>query len=111
MDILRNSVSHLEKATCHPPNPAPSCTPLKHQKSPTLAWDVEKQVVGRNSVQNLMSQRKMATEGNSVCVSGLNDLIAIPAILTEILENNNYEYNSEQKHISVKVKLKENYEL
>ena len=48
----------------------------------------------------------MTTEGNSICFSGLNDLNTIPATLTEILENKNYEYKSQQKHISVKGKLK-----
>ena len=49
----------------------------------------------------------MTTDGNSICFSGLNDLSTIiPAILTEILENENFEYKSEQKYISVKKKLK-----
>lgn len=48
----------------------------------------------------------MTTDGNSICFPGLNDLSAIPAILTEILENENYEYKSEQKYTSVKNKLK-----
>ena len=51
-------------------------------------------------------QTKMTTDGNSFCFPGLNDLSAVPAILTEILENENYEYKSEQKYISVKNKLK-----
>ena len=48
----------------------------------------------------------MTTDGNSICFSGLNDLSTIPAILTEILENENFEYKSEQKYTSVKKKLK-----
>ena len=55
-----------------------------------------------------MSQAKMTTEGNSMCFSVLNDLSTITATLTEILENKNYEYKSEQKHISVKRKKKKN---
>ena len=51
----------------------------------------------------------MTTEGNSICFSSLNDLRTIPSILTEILENKNYEYKYEQKHISVKGKLEEKY--
>ena len=91
MDILSNSTSHLELAKCHPPKPTPSSTCLEHQKSLTLAWDAEKQVTGRNGVQKPISQRKMTTEGNSICFSGLNDLSTVPAILTEKLENKNYE--------------------
>ena len=49
---------------------------------------------------------KNDTDGNSICFSGLNDLSTIPAILTEILENENFEYRSEQKYTSVKKKLK-----
>ena len=58
-------------------------TPLKRQKSPTLAWDEEKQVIRTNGAREPISQTKMIGEGNSVCFSGLNDLRAIPA-LTEI---------------------------
>ena len=64
MDILRNSTSHLEKATCHSPKPTPSSTPLKRQILPTLAWDAEKQVIGRNGVQKPISQTKVTTEGH-----------------------------------------------
>ena len=110
MDILLNSTSHLEKATCHPPKPTLSCRPLKRQKSPTLAYNVEKQLIGRNGVQKPISQTKMTTEGNSICFSGHNDLSTIPPTFTEILENKNYECKSEQKHISIKGKLKEKYE-
>ena len=108
MDILRNSTSHLQKATCHRLKPIPSSTPLEHQKSPTLAWDTEKKVTGRNGVQKPISQTKMTTESNSICFSGFNDLRTIPATLTKVLENKNYEYKSEQKHISVKGKRKRN---
>ena len=109
MDILRNSTSHLEKATCHPLKPTPSSTPLERQILPTFAWDAEKQVIGRNGVQKPINQTKVTTEGHEICFSRLSDLSTIPATLTEILENKNYEYKSEQKHISVKGKLKEQY--
>ena len=83
MDILHSSPSHLERATSHLPIPTPSSMPLKHQKSPTPAWDVEKQVIGRNGVQKPISQTKMTTEDNSVCFSGFDDLSTIPSTLTE----------------------------
>ena len=81
-----------------------------HQKSPTLAWDAENQVIGRNGVQKPISQTKMTTEGNSICFSVLNDLSTIPFTLTETLESKNYEYKPERKHISVKSKLNKKYE-
>ena len=47
----------------------------------------------------------MATEGNSICFSGLKDLSTISSTLTEALETKNYVYKSQQKYISVKGKL------
>ena len=111
MDVLHNSPSHLEKAACNLPKLTPSSTTLKCQNLPALAWDAEKQCIGRNAVQKPINQTKMTTEDNSICFSGSNNLSTIPATLTRILENKNYEYKSEQKHISVKGKLKEKCEL
>lgn len=110
MDILHSTISHSEKAKCHLPKPSLLYLPLKRQKSLTIAWDPEKQVIGRNSVEKPVSQTKTRTEGNSICFSGLNDLRTIPSTLTETLQNKNYGYKSEQKNMSVKGKLKEKCE-
>ena len=99
MNIRCNSTCHLEKATCYPPKPTPLSTPLECQKSLTCKWDADKHIIRRNGVQKPISQ-----------ISGLKDLRTIPATLTEILENKNYEYKSKQKHISIEDKLKEKYE-
>ena len=57
-----------------------------------------------------ISQTKMTTKGNSICLPVLNELIKIPSTLIEILESKNYKYKSEEKHVSEKGKLKEKYE-
>ena len=72
VDLLCNSMSHVEKATCYSPKPIPSSRLCQCQKSPTLAWDVEKQVVERN-VQKPISQTKMTIESKSICFSSLKD--------------------------------------
>lgn len=107
--MLPNSTSHLEKTTLHPTKPTLSPTPLKRQKSPTHAWNVEKKVIRKNVVQRQFSQTKIitkGTEGNAISFSDLNDLSTIPSTLKEILESKNKENKSEQNHISVKGKLK-----
>ena len=110
IDILRSSTPHSEKVMCHPPKPIPSSKLCERQKSPILACDVEKQVIGRNGVQKPISQTKIITEGNSICFSDLNNLSRIPSTLTETLGSKNYEYKCEQKNISGKGKLTEKYE-
>ena len=62
-----------------PTKPTPSSTLLERQKSPTLGWDAEKQVIGRNGVQKPISQTKMTTEDNAIYFSGLNNLNTIPS--------------------------------
>ena len=43
-------------------------------------------------------------------MSIVNDLSMIPSTLTETLESKNYDYKSEQNHISVKLKLTKKYD-
>ena len=66
VDILCNSMSHVEKATCYTPKPIPPSRLRQCQKS----WDVEKQVIERN-VQKPISQTKMTIESKSICFSSL----------------------------------------
>lgn len=107
---LNNMQSHwaenlwFRKADVPPSKPTPSSRLRERQKSATLAWNVEKQVIGCN-LQKPIIQTKMTTEGNSICFSGLKDLSTISSALTETLESKNYVYKSQQKHISVKSKL------
>ena len=48
----------------------------------------------------------MTIKSNSICFLGINDLSTIPFTLTKTLESKDYEYKSEQQHISVKGKQK-----
>ena len=59
MDILCSSTFHLEKTSYCPPKPTPSPTSLKHQKSPTHPWDLEKVIIGKMGVQKPINQTKI----------------------------------------------------